>query len=255
MYAVITGASSGIGREIALLLAKKGYHLILVARRRERLEKLKQYLEYHYPIVAECAPCDLSSRQACLDLCQTYSSYPVEILVNGAGFGKIGYITNQPVEEQLSMLDTNITAMHILSWHFARQMKKGYILNIASIAAFQPGPFLAVYGASKAYGASFSLALNYELRQQKSAVSVTTLCPGPVATEFNKVAGSSFSLPSISARRCAKEGLRGMFRKKRLVIPSLTTKASYLAVKLSPLSIVIPVTHRIQRSKAGQLGK
>lgn len=249
MYAVITGASSGIGREMALMLAKKGYNLILAARRRERLEKMKKTLESRFSITVELYVCDLGDRKACLALCEKYKTYPVEILVNGAGFGKIGYITEVPLEEQLSMIDTNVTALHILSRQFAKHMKKGYILNIASIASFQPGAFLATYGATKAYAASFSMALGYELKKQNKNISVTTLCPGPVDTEFHRVAGTSFSLPSISARECAKEGLRGMFRKKRLVIPSLTTKASYLAVKFSPLDIVIPMTYQIQKSK------
>lgn len=252
MYAVITGASSGIGRETALLLAQKGYDLILVARREKRLKNLKKQLEHRYPINAQIAVCDLGDRKACLALCQKYKNYPVEILVNSAGFGKIGYITETALDEQLSMIDTNIAGLHILSHQFARQMKRGYILNIASIAAFQPGPFLAVYGATKAYIASFSMALGYELKKQGKNISVTTLCPGPVATEFDSVAGTSFSLPSISAKRCAKEGLHGMFQKKRLVIPSLTTKASYLSSKLTPLSIIIPITYRIQKRKVRQ---
>lgn len=249
MYALITGASSGIGREMALLLAQKGYDLILAARRENRLKKLKDYLENRYPVSVETAVCDLADKEACLSLCEAYRDYPVEIPINGAGFGKIGYITETDLETQISMINTNITALHILSRQFAKQMKHGYILNIASIAGFQPGAFLATYGATKAYAVSFSLALGHELKEQGKDISVTTLCPGPVDTEFHKVAGTSFSLPSISAKRCAKEGLRGMFRKKRLVLPSLTTKASYLAVKLAPLAAVIPVTYRIQKSK------
>lgn len=249
MYAMITGASSGIGREMAILLAKRGYDLILIARRQKRLEELKSKLQKRYSIHIELGVYDLSSRDSCLALCEKYKDYPIEILINGAGFGKVGYITEVPLKSQLSMIDTNITALHILSQQFAKQMKKGYILNIASIAAFQPGAFLATYGATKAYAASFSMALGYELKKQHKNISVTTLCPGPVATEFDAVAGTNFSLPSISARECAKKGLRGMFQKKRLVLPSFTTKSSYLAVKLAPLALVIPLTYRIQKSK------
>jgi hypothetical protein len=252
MYALITGASSGIGREMALMLAKKGYSLILVARREERLIKLKNQLTARYSIEVETAVYDLSKREDCLSLCKAYQAYPVEVLVNGAGFGKIGYITETPLEEQLSMIDTNVTALHILSRQFAKQMTHGYILNIASIAAFQPGPFLATYGATKAYVASLSIALGYELKKRGKDISVTTLCPGPVDTEFDSVAGTSFSLPSISAKECAKAGLIGMFRKQRLVVPSLAIKASYLATKLSPLEAVLPVTYRIQHSKVAK---
>lgn len=249
MYALITGASSGIGREMALILAQKGYDLILAARRKDRLEKMKALLEKRYSIHVVAVVCDLSRKADCLSLCNAFQDYPVEILINGAGFGKIGYITETSLETQLSMIDTNITALHILSRQFAKQAEHGYILNIASIAASQPDPFFAVYGATKAYVSSFSLALGYELKKQGSSVSVTTLCPGPVATEFDQVAGASVSLNAISAKKCAKEGLRGMFRKKRLVIPSFTTKAAYLASKLSPLAVILPVIHRIQRKK------
>lgn len=251
MYAVITGASSGIGKEMALLLAKRGYSLILVARREKRLKQIKRKLESRYPIAVKVAVCDLGSRDACFAFCEKYRDYPVEILINGAGFGKIGYATELSLKEQLSMLDTNAAALHILSCQFAKQMEKGYILNIASIAAFQPSAFFAAYGATKAYVASFSMALGYELKKQGKDISVTTLCPGPVDTAFNQVAGASVSLPGLSAKSCAKKGLHGMFRKKRLVLPSIATKASYLVVKLAPLGVVIPLTYRIQKSKEG----
>ncbi len=249
MYAFITGASSGIGKEMAFMLAKKGYDLILVARREERLKKMKKYLEYHYPIRVEIAVCDLSSRNACGKLCKTYSSYNIEIVINAAGFGKIGYITETSLKEQVSMIDTNISALHILSHYFAKHMTQGYILNIASIAGFQPGPYLSTYGATKAYVASFSLALGYELKKQGKNISVTTVCPGPVDTEFNHVAGTDFSLPSISAKECAKEALQGMFHKKSLVLPGFTNKLSYVATKFAPLCVKLPLTYQIQRAK------
>lgn len=248
MYAIITGASSGIGKEMAILLAKKGYSLILVARRKERLEQLKKHLKNHYPIEVKTAVYDLSDRQSCFDFCTKYHNYPIEILINNAGFGKIGYITETSLENQLSMIDTNITALHILSHYFAKRMKKGYILNVASIAGFQPGPFLATYGATKAYAAKFSMALDYELKKQHKRISVTTLCPGPVATEFDAVAGTDFSLAAISARDCAIAGLNGMFKRKRLVLPS-TAKLAYYGVKFLPLNIIIPITYQIQKQK------
>lgn len=251
MYAIITGASSGIGREMAFQLAKKGYSLILVARRKERLDQLKAYLKKHYPIEVKTAVVDLSDRQACIEFCEKYHNYPVEILINNAGFGKIGHITETSLNDQLAMIDTNIVSLHILSHYFAKQMKKGYILNVASIAAFQPGPYLATYGATKSYVTKFSLALGYELKKQHKGISVTTLCPGPVDTEFNSVAGTDFSLPSLSARECATEGLKGMFNKKRLVLPA-TAKLAYYAVKFAPLRLLLPIVYRIQKSKTEQ---
>ena len=251
MYAIVTGASSGIGREMALLLAKKGYHLILVARREDRLKQLGSYIKKLYSVKVKIAVCDLGNKQACLDFCEQFKDYPVEILINNAGFGKIGYITETSLENQLSMIDTNIVSLHILSRHFAKQMKKGYILNVASIAAFQPGPFLATYGATKSYVAKFSLALGYELKKQHKPISVTTLCPGPVDTEFDSVAGTNFTLPSISAKECALEGLNGMFKRKRLVLPS-TAKLAYLGAKFAPLGMILPIVHFIQKSKTSR---
>ena len=248
MYAIITGASSGIGREMAILLAKKGYNLILAARRTKRLEQLQQQIQKHYPVEVKTAVCDLSNRQECLAFCEKYKNYPIEILINNAGFGKIGYVTETSLNAQLSMIDTNITAVHILSYFFAKQMKKGYILNVASIAAFQPGAFFATYGATKSYVAKFSMALGYELKKQHKSISVTTLCPGPVATEFDSVAGTDFSLASISAKECALAGLTGMFQKKRLVLPG-TAKFAYYAVKFLPLNLIIPITYRVQKRK------
>ncbi len=248
MYAIITGASSGIGREMALLLAKKGYSLILAARRKDRLEQLKTHLNKHYSVEIKTAVCDLSDRQSCLDFCKKYRNYPIEILINNAGFGKIGYITETPLESQLSMIDTNITALHILSHYFAKRMKKGYILNVASIAGFQPSALLATYGATKAYVAQFSMALRFELKKQHKYISVTTLCPGPVATEFDAVAGADFSLAAISAKDCAIAGLNGMFKKKCLVLPS-TAKIAYYGVKFLPLNVITPITYWIQKRK------
>lgn len=248
MYAIITGASSGIGREMAILLAQKNYSLILVARRKDRLEQLKEQLQKQYAIEVKVAVYDLSNRQSCLDFCQKYRNYPVEILINNAGFGKIGYVTDTPLEEQLSIIDTNIIAVHILSKEFAKRMKKGYILNVASIAAFQPSPFLSTYGATKSYVAKFSMALGYEFKKQRKHISVTTLCPGPVSTEFDLVAGTDFSLSAITAKECAIEGLNGMFKKKRLVLPK-TAKLAYIGVKFLPLNIVIPIVHKIQKGK------
>ncbi|MSS63586.1 SDR family oxidoreductase [Lachnospiraceae bacterium WCA-693-APC-MOT-I] len=249
MYAFITGASSGIGKELAILLAKKGYNLILIARREKRLLHLKKSLESRYPIKVMVETCDLSDAKSCITLHNTYKNYPVTVLINGAGFGKVGNVSDIPLEYDLSMLHTNITALHILSKLFASTMDHGYILNIASIAAFQPGPYLATYSATKSYVASFSIALNYEMKRKKKPIHIATLCPGPVDTEFNQVAGTSFSLPSISAKKCAKIALHGLFRKKTLIIPSLSIKLNYIGSKLSPLALILPLEYKIQTAK------
>ena len=249
MYALITGASSGIGKELAILLAKKGYNLILTARREKRLLHLKKSIESQYSVKVIVDSLDLSNVQSCISLHKTYKDYPITVLINGAGFGKVGNVTDIPLENELSMINTNITALHILTKLFSSTMKKGYILNIASIAAFQPGPYLATYSATKAYVANFSIALNYEMKRQKKQIHIATLCPGPVNTEFNKVAGTDFSLPSISAKKCAKLALYGLFHKKTVIIPSFPIKMSYLGSKFAPLALILPIEYKIQTKK------
>lgn len=249
MYAVITGASSGIGKEIAKLLAQKNYNLILVARREHRLQALKQKLEQRYSITVLCMAYDLSDRKQCIALYEACKDYPIKVVINNAGFGKTGTLQSVKLEDELSMIDTNITALHILTKLFATHMDNGYILNVASIAAFSPIPIMATYGATKSYVASYSRAMNYELRHLHKNVSITTLCPGPVDTEFNKVAGADFALRSITAKQCAKIALRGMFQRKEVVTPGLTTTLARYFMKITPTKLLLPIECHIQSKK------
>lgn len=249
MYAIITGASSGIGREIAILLAKRGYDLILVARREQRLKELKENLakKYNCKIIVEA--CDLSEPKHCISLFKRYRGYPIRIVINNAGFGKVGCCLDIPLQTDISMINTNITAAHILTKLFSRHMKDGKILNIASMAAFQPGPMLATYSATKAYLYNFSLALNYELKRQHKNVRILTLCPGPVDTEFNKVAGANMALHTISAEKCARAAVKSLYQKKDLVIPTLSMKLLHVASRLACNKIMLPVEYGIQTIK------
>lgn len=249
MYAVITGASSGIGLECAKLLARRGYDLILVARRVERLEKLKKSIEKHCAVNVKIIPCDLSDTNQCKELYQKCSKYPVEVLVNNAGFGKSGYFLDIDLEDEINMIDTNVKAVHILTKLFAKGMYQGYILNVASIAAFQPIPLMATYGASKAYVLNLSKAVNYEMKRQKKNVHVSTLCPGPVDTEFDQIANVRYSLAHISAKDCAKVGIQGMFEKRTTIFPILSTKMLSIISKLAPDKITLWVEYLIQNQK------
>lgn len=249
MYAVITGASSGIGLECAKILAVKGYDLVLVARRVERLLKLQKKLEERYEIHVIVIPMDLSEPDNCIELYQKCSTLPVEVLVNNAGFGKVGNFTEIELEEELKMIDTNVLALHILTKLFAKGMNEGYILNVASIAAYQPDPLMATYGASKSYVLSLSKAVSYELRRQKKKVSISTLCPGPVKTEFDKVAGVKYSLNHISARDCAKAGIEGMFQKKRVIFPLSSTAVLSRLTRVTPDWLVLWVEYHLQNKK------
>ena len=249
MYALITGASSGIGIEFATLLAKNKYDLIIVARRTKRLMELKERLEttYHVNVIAKTA--DLSDRTSCVELFEEYKLYPVQILINNAGFGKTGRFDAIPLDEELCMIDTNITALHILTKLFARHMEKGYILNVSSIAGHMPIPMMATYGATKAYVLSISQSVNYEMRKCKKTVYISALCPGPVTTEFNQVAGASHDLHAISARECAIAGLKGLFKKRPVIYPCGETKLMSILNKFAPMKAVLPIEYIIQSKK------
>lgn len=251
MYALITGASSGIGYEIAKLLAKRNYNLIIVARRLSRLEKMKTEFEQKYHVKVVPKECDVSKEENCYRLFEEVKEYKASVLINNAGFGKVGSLANIPIEEEISMIHTNIIALHILTKLFIQNTKKGYILNVASAAGFQPGPMMATYGATKSYVLNMSLAVNYELKKRKKEIHITTLCPGPVNTEFNQVAHSDFSLKSISAKRCAKEAIDGLFKKKDMVVPGKDIKLLRIASKLSPMKLILPIEYMIQTRKTG----
>ena len=247
--ALVTGASSGIGKEIAKILNKRGYDLIIVARRLDKLNELKEQLTGKVIVI----DCDLVSEENCIELYNKVKDYNISVLVNNAGFGAIGYFNEIPLEREMKMIDTNCKAMHILAKLFLKDFVEkdcGYILNVASSAGLMPGgPLMSTYYATKSYVVSLTSGISEELKSMKSNVSISALCPGPVNTEFNKVANVKFNLKSISAERCAKIGVEGMFRKKLIIIPSYDMKASSLASRLLPRSIILPITKHMQRKK------
>ncbi|MBQ8802471.1 MAG: SDR family oxidoreductase [Tyzzerella sp.] len=223
-YAVITGASSGIGAEFAKRLAKEGYPLVLVARRRERLEELADSLSTECIIVTA----DLSDMKECERFVQELSGVDIEIFINNAGFGFCGETLNIDNATELNMIDVNVKAVHLLTKLILRDMvekNKGYILNVASSAGLLPaGPYMSTYYATKAYVTSFTRGVAEELRQRGSKVYVGCLCPGPVDTEFNQVANVKFSLKGISAQFCANDAITQMFKKKVTIVPTFKMK-------------------------------
>lgn len=249
MYALVTGASSGIGYEISKLLAKRGFDLIIVARRKNRLDKMKKVFEERYSIKVIPMEVDLSKEDNCIKLFYKVKHYPILVLVNNAGFGKLGRFEDIPLQEELDMIHTNIIATHIFTKFFIQEIRRGYILNVSSISAFQPDPIMSTYGATKSYLINLGLAISYELKRHKNNVSLTTVCPGPVNTEFNKVANTDFDLKSISAERCAKEAVKGLFKKKPLVIPGNDIKLLRIASKFAPLRLILPIEYKIQTNK------
>ncbi len=250
MKALITGASSGIGREIARLLSERGYELILCARREERLRELAAEL----PTVCHIIAADVSDAKECRLLYEAARGDDLEVVVNNAGFGLFGAFTETDLDEELRMIDTNIRAVHILTKLAVQDFQKrgrGYVLNVASSAGFLPGPLMATYYATKNYVLRLTEALREELRRAGSRVKVCALCPGPVDTEFNKVAGVRFALGGLTAQRVARAAVDGMFAGKGIIVPGAAMKAMTVARHFAPDSLLARVTYHFQHKKGG----
>lgn len=248
-YAVITGASSGIGAEFAKILAQEGYSLILAARRQERLECLKKRLKTECEIVTA----DLGKKEDCYRLFQAVKDKPVEIWINNAGFGNFGTFKTSSLQKEVDMLDVNVRALHILTKLALGKMVKqnsGYILNVASCAGLMPaGPYMAAYYASKSYVTSLTRAIAEELRSEKSPVYAGCLCPGPVNTEFNDVANVEFALPGISAASCARYGYEQMKRRKTVIVPKCSVRLAMTLGRFLPQELYIRIAARQQKKK------
>lgn len=248
-YAVITGASSGIGTEFARRLAKEGYPLVLVARRRERLEELAKSLQTDCIVITA----DLSDMEECKRVMQELDSKEIEVFINNAGFGYCGEILNIETQTELDMIDLNVKAMHLLAKLALERMvekEKGYVLNVASSAGLLPaGPYMSAYYATKAYVTSFTRGVAEELRRKHSHVYIGCLCPGPVDTEFNKVANVEFALKGISAYECANYAVTQMFRKKVTIVPAFHMKALVVLSRFLPTKLYVRIAAKQQRKK------
>lgn len=237
MIALVTGASSGIGRDIARSLARHGVNVILTARRRDRLAELKNELITEFGVKAMCITADLSDENQVFALYNAVKKYNVDILVNNAGFGVFGEFTETDLRKELDMMNVNIRAFHILFKLFLRDFKRrdcGFILNTASAAGFLPGPWFSSYYASKAYVVRMTQAVYEELRRKKSNVRVSMLCPGPVATEFSETAQVRFLSVPYSSERLAEHAVREMFGGTLLITENKISKAGILLGKLLP---------------------
>jgi len=251
--ALITGASSGIGAELARLCAKDGHPVILVARRSDRLAALAESLGREYGVPARVIAADLSDPTACESLHRQTAGEPVAILINNAGFGLRGAYTDTDWEAESRLIQVNITALAHLTKLFAADMVKrgaGRILNVGSTAAFVPGPFMAMYYASKAFVVSFSLSVANEL--QGTGVSVTVLCPGPTHTEFTQVAGIAdsrlFQGSAMTAEEVAREGYAAMLEGRPEIIAGARNRWMMLLTRLAPRTMLARLTRRSNSS-------
>lgn len=250
--AVITGASSGIGADIARILAAQGVDLIISARRRDRLEKLAA--ELRGKVSVEIIEADLARPDGAQKLYDKVRQLKKEItiVVNNAGFGNQNHVLNQSLDDIRSMIQVNITALTELTRLFAADMvtqKYGRILQLSSIGAFQPSPVYAVYSAAKSYVLSFSVAMNNELNG--TGVSITTMCPGITETEFHEVAGhekttfmKSFSMTS---EKVAQIGVNAMMKRKAQVIPGFSNAFNSLLMETMPRSLSTAIAGRLMK--------
>ena len=247
MKALITGASSGIGRDMARYLSNLGYDLIIVARRKELLEELEKDLKTEVKI--ECV--DISNEENCFKLFER--NRDIDVLINNAGFGKFGTFEEVPIEQELNMIDTNIVSIQILTKLYLQEMKKkdkGYILNVASISGLLPGgSLMATYYATKAYVVSLTQAIRKELEIEKSNVKVSVLCPGPVKTNFNNVADVKFSLDGLTSEYVAKYAVDNMLKNKKVIIPGITIKLLNILKRFIPTNIMLYFTYHQQKRK------
>ena len=248
MKALITGAGSGIGRDMAIYLASMGYDLILVGRDKKKLEDLQNTLSVDSQIIIA----DLSDETKVKEVYVMTKNEDIDILINDAGFGGFGKFYETDINNEIDMINTNVVAVHLLTKLFLRDMQKknsGYILNVASSAAFGPGPLMATYYATKAYVNNLTEAINEELRREKSNVFVCSLCPGPVDTNFNNVAGVHFSVKALTSEEVAKYAIDQMFKKKVVIIPGFKMKLALFGRRFVSRSLLRKITYNIQKSK------
>ena len=254
MKALITGASSGIGKDIAKYLSDKGYECILVARDKKKLNELSKELSTKSIIKSY----DLSITDNCYKLYDEVKDMDIDILVNGAGFGLFGNTWDTDLDRELNMINLNVVALHVLTKLFLKDMikkDKGYILNIASSAGFLAGPYLNTYYATKNYVTKWTMAIYEELRREKSNVVISCLCPGPVNTNFNNVAGGSFTIKGLDSSYVAKYAVDKMFNKKLVIIPGMLCKLGVFFNKFLSNKMSLKVVYNIQKKKASRVNK
>lgn len=247
MKALITGASSGMGKDMAKYLDSLGYDLIVVSRDKEKLESIYKDEKVKVTII----DMDLTSTDNCIKLHEMLKKENIDILINNAGFGDAGKFTKTNLDKELEMIDLNVKSYHVLTKLFLTDFVKrdyGRILNVASIAGFMYGPYMATYYATKNYVVSLTLGIIRELKKDKSKVKVSLFCPGPVRTNFNNVANVKFNIGSISSEYASIYAIDNMFKNKEVIVPP-NMKLNKLLVKIAPYNIVTLINSYVQERK------
>lgn len=250
MKALITGATSGIGRDMAVILSKMGCDLIIASRDTQKMIQIARRL----PANVRTIPVDLSKEADCYRLYEEVKGEDIDILINNAGFGAFGPFHSVPLETELNMLDLNVRAVHILTKLFLQDFRRkdhGYILNVASSAGFLAGPLMSAYYATKSYVLRLTEAIHEELRREGSHVKIAALCPGHVDTNFDKRANVRHSIGGVSSRKVARCGIEGMFLGRTVILPGILMKLTYLGEKLLSEELMLKAAYSAQKKKEG----
>ena len=248
MKALISGATSGIGRDMAMILSHMGYDLVIASRDTKKMQQVQKKL----PTAVEIITVDLSCAKDCYKLYDMVTEQDIEILINNAGFGAFGKFWEIALEKELNMIDLNIKAVHILTKLFVKYFKernKGYLLNVASSAAFLPGPLMATYYATKAYVLRLTEAIKKELEKEGSDVKISVLCPGPVDTAFHERANVAFRLKGMKSKTVAKYAIKKMLEGQMIIIPGLTMKLAYMGERFLPKKALLCCVYHFQNKK------
>ena len=252
MKALITGASSGIGREFALYLAELGYDLIICSRSTEKLTALKDEIKN---VSVRVITIDLSRESDAFDLYEHLKEEDIDVLINNAGFGAFGKFLNVPLEREVELIHTNVSSVHILTKCFLKDMQSknsGLILNVGSMAGFSAGPKLSSYYASKNYVVRLTQAINEELRRDGSKVKISVLCPGPVETNFNNVANVRFTTKGLNARDVARYAFDKARQGKIIIIPGFLMKTVKFFEHFLPENLLTRISYNVQSKKEGK---
>lgn len=246
MKALITGITSGIGYDMACILDNMGYEIIGVARDSKKLEELNK--KYGYEVYSV----DLSNRTEVLKFCDVIKTRDIDVFINNAGFGDVGYFNETSLDTDLKMIEVNLVTYHIFTKTILKMMlekNSGYILNVSSSASFMPGPYMCTYYSTKAYVTRMSEAIYEEIRRQGKNVHISVLCPGPVDTNFNNVAGVSFAVKGVSSNYVARYAIKQMFKNKLVIVLSFSIKFVYYMCRFVPKKLLLKMTFNIQKKK------
>lgn len=246
MRALITGASTGIGREMAIYLSELGYDLYVVARSGNKLKELKNTVRSKVNVYEY----DLSILDNCYKLYDELKDEEIDIVVNNAGFGVFGNYEYDNLDKEMNMIELNVKCVHIFTKLFVNNKNTKYILNVSSSAGLMKGgPLMSGYYATKSYVCSYSMALYEELRRNNSDINISILCPGPVDTNFNERANVKFNLNSLNARYVARYAIDKMFKKKLIIIPGFTVKIGIFLTRFISTKLLLRITYNFQKKK------